>query len=106
DMVTAKIPCWKVLDDKAKKKRKADEKAMAHAADADIQADKVVTKRGAGKEDVRKRKRVQVGAPVQQGAQENVDAAFANEGHGDNEGPLLETAEMSARDKAVPEVEA
>ncbi|GJZ78084.1 hypothetical protein Tco_0642756 [Tanacetum coccineum] len=65
DMVTVEIPCRKVLDDKAKKKRKADEKAMAHAADADIQADKVVMKRGASK-DVRKRKRVHVGAPVQQ----------------------------------------
>nr|GEW68236.1 hypothetical protein [Tanacetum cinerariifolium] len=55
----------RVLDDKKKMKRKSEEKATAYAADADIQVDKVVTKRGAGKEDVCKKRRVRVGAPVQ-----------------------------------------
>nr|GEW71101.1 hypothetical protein [Tanacetum cinerariifolium] len=56
----------KVLDDKEKKKRKDEEKAAAHAANADIQVDKFVTKRGAGKEDVRKKRRVRAGVSVQQ----------------------------------------
>ncbi|GKA41606.1 hypothetical protein Tco_0734266 [Tanacetum coccineum] len=140
DMMTAEIPCRKVLDDK-EKRGIAEEKAAAHAADADIQADKVVTKRGVGKEDVRKNRRVRVVASVQQDSEhvssptllnhakpletlanmehENVDAAFVDEGHGDNEGEisglktqpsptrdtdlLLETMEKPIRDKAVPE---
>nr|GEX95373.1 transposase (putative), gypsy type [Tanacetum cinerariifolium] len=36
-----------------------------------------------------------------EGVQENVDAAFANEGHGDNEGPLLETVEKLVRDEGL-----
>nr|GEW47902.1 hypothetical protein [Tanacetum cinerariifolium] len=38
DMMTAKIPCRKVLNDKEKKKRKAEEKAVAHAADENFTA--------------------------------------------------------------------
>ncbi|GJW61547.1 hypothetical protein Tco_0110882 [Tanacetum coccineum] len=66
DMMTAEIPSRKVLDDKDKKKRKAEEKAVAHTADADIQIDKVATKRGAGREGGCKKRKVRVGAPVQQ----------------------------------------
>ncbi|GKF65584.1 hypothetical protein Tco_0192101, partial [Tanacetum coccineum] len=150
DMVTAEIPCRKVLDDKEKKKRKAEAKVAANVPDADIQVEKVDGKRGAGKEGACKKRRVRletlvhpysehVSSPVPlnhakpletlaneeyvspnasagrmgalrdqtdehatppppqivnanelvtggEGVQENADAAFANEGHGDNEG--------------------
>ncbi|GJR92582.1 hypothetical protein Tco_0264756 [Tanacetum coccineum] len=68
DMVRAELPCRKVLDDKEKKKRKAEAKAAVDAPGADTQAKKVVR----DKEDV----------------QENVDVAFANEGHGNNKGGI------------------
>nr|GEV07174.1 hypothetical protein [Tanacetum cinerariifolium] len=108
DMMVAKIPCHKVLDDKQKKKRKTDAKAMANVPSANIQAERV-----AGKEGARKKRRVRVGTLVhpdskhvssplllnhakplkilaneEERVQENVDAAFANKGHGDNEGGL------------------
>ncbi|GKF35800.1 hypothetical protein Tco_0112558 [Tanacetum coccineum] len=38
DMVVAEIPCRKVLDDKEKKKRKADAKAVAYVPSANTQA--------------------------------------------------------------------
>ncbi|GKE53833.1 hypothetical protein Tco_1488989, partial [Tanacetum coccineum] len=65
-MMTVEIPCPKVLDDKEKKKRKDEEKVVAHAVDADIQTDKVVTKRRAGREGGCKKRKVRVGVPVQQ----------------------------------------
>ncbi|GKB13090.1 V-type proton ATPase subunit B2 [Tanacetum coccineum] len=43
DMMTAEIPCQKVLDDKEKKKRKDEEKVVAYTADVDIQIDKPVS---------------------------------------------------------------
>nr|GEX99100.1 hypothetical protein [Tanacetum cinerariifolium] len=66
DLVYAHDSCKDVLDNKKKKKRKAEDKAAAHAGDADIQADKVVKKRGVGKEDGRKKRKVRMGALVQQ----------------------------------------
>ncbi|GJR07614.1 hypothetical protein Tco_0790266 [Tanacetum coccineum] len=167
DMVTVEIPC-RVLDDKEKKKRKAKEKAAANASAANIQVERVVRNKDAGKEGVCKKRRVRVRTPVQpdskhvsslnplnhakpletlanveyvsptsfigrmgtlqdqtdehvtplpivnagefvtsrEGVQENVDATFANEGHGDNEGLLLETVGKPTRDKIMPEVEA
>ncbi|GJV76967.1 hypothetical protein Tco_1508551 [Tanacetum coccineum] len=153
DMVTAEIPCRKVLDDKERKKRKAEAKVAANVAGVDIQAERVAGNKDAGKEGTsRKKRRVCLEAPVKPnsehvssptplnhvhpletladkehasphasadrmsflqnqtdehatppsvvnanelvigeaggGGQENVDHAFANEGHGDNEGGL------------------
>ncbi|GKF91397.1 hypothetical protein Tco_0275098, partial [Tanacetum coccineum] len=45
DMMTAEIPCRKVLDGKEKKNRKVEAKAAANAPDADIQVEKVAGKR-------------------------------------------------------------
>ncbi|GJT91009.1 hypothetical protein Tco_1079854 [Tanacetum coccineum] len=185
DMVTAEIPCRKVLDDKERKKRKAEAKVAANVAGVDIQAERVAGNKDAGKEGTsRKKRRVCLEAPVKPnsehvssptplnhahpletladkehasphasadrmsflqnqtdehatppsvvnanelvigeeggGGQENVDHAFANEGHGDNEGGLsrlqtqpshirhsgqhLETVEKPACDKVVPNV--
>ncbi|GJX94370.1 hypothetical protein Tco_0348956 [Tanacetum coccineum] len=67
DMETAEIPCRKVLDDKVekKKKKKAEAKAAANAPDADIQIEKVASKRCAGKEGAsRKRRKVHLETPV------------------------------------------
>ncbi|GKG43889.1 hypothetical protein Tco_0482982, partial [Tanacetum coccineum] len=64
-MVTAEIPCRKVLDDKKKKKRKAEAKAVANAPDVDIQVEKVTGKRGVGKEGTRKKRRVCMETPMQ-----------------------------------------
>nr|GEU42395.1 hypothetical protein [Tanacetum cinerariifolium] len=127
DMVTAEIPCWKVLDDKEKKKRKVEVKAAANAPDADIQFEKTPVRLDsehvsspvplnhakpleslANEEYVSPNVSVsRMGALRNQtdenatpspivnadklvtggeGTQENVDATFANEGHGDNEG--------------------
>nr|GEX45742.1 hypothetical protein [Tanacetum cinerariifolium] len=97
DMVTTKLPCRKVLDDKEKKKRKDEAKAAVDAPGADTQVEKVVRDKGADKE-------------------EN-DAAIANEGHSDNESGifglqtqpspsrpvdhLLETVEKHVLDKVI-----
>nr|GEV66208.1 hypothetical protein [Tanacetum cinerariifolium] len=96
DMVTADLPCHKVLDDKENKKRKAVAKAEADATGADTQVRKVVRDKGAGKEGARKKKRVCMGTL---GVHENIDAAFANEGHRDNEGGIsgLETQPSPSR---------
>nr|GEW16945.1 hypothetical protein [Tanacetum cinerariifolium] len=59
DMVVVEIPCRKVLDDKEKKKRKADVKVVANVPSANIQAERV-----AGKEGARKKRRVHVGTLV------------------------------------------
>ncbi|GJR10315.1 hypothetical protein Tco_0792967 [Tanacetum coccineum] len=147
DMVTAEIPCRKVLDDKERKKKKAEAKAATNAPDADIQAERDAGKKSVGKEGTsRKKKRVRLETSVQPESehvsspiplnhahpletlankehvstyasssridvirhepitphpvvnvkpavgkdkdQENVDLAFANEGHGDNEDRL------------------
>ncbi|GJR04996.1 hypothetical protein Tco_0527980 [Tanacetum coccineum] len=134
NMVTAKIPCQKVLDDKENKKRKAEAKAAANAPDTDIQVKKVAGKRGVGKEGIRKKRRAdehvtpRLVANVDKPAsdrgkdQHNIDHAFANEGHGNNEDGLsglrtqpspahhldqrLEFMEKHACDKVVSDVEA
>ncbi|GJY85592.1 hypothetical protein Tco_0499618 [Tanacetum coccineum] len=177
DMMVAELPCRKVLDDKERKKRKAEEKIAIH-----VQAEKVVKEKD-GREGVRKKRRVRVVNPVQptsehvssptplnhdeplttiageahvtpptsvgrmgvlrdqtdepvtppvtnvgkfptggEDGQDGVDAMFANEGHGDNEGGLsglqtqpspacpadrlLETVEKPASDKIVLDTEA
>ncbi|GKD98757.1 hypothetical protein Tco_1382654 [Tanacetum coccineum] len=119
DTVTAELPCRKFLDDKEKKKRKAEAKAAVDAPGADTQVEKVVRDKGASKDGAQKKRRVRVGTPVHpasehvsspiplnhvkplkilanehyvspnafaggEGVQENVDDAFANEGHGNN----------------------
>ncbi|GKD36986.1 hypothetical protein Tco_1257193 [Tanacetum coccineum] len=63
DMIVAEIPCRKVVDDKEKKKRKAEEKAATKAPAVDIQAEAAVAK-ATGKEGPRKKRRVRVGAQV------------------------------------------
>ncbi|GKE40406.1 hypothetical protein Tco_1463811, partial [Tanacetum coccineum] len=121
DMVTAELPCHKVLEDKEKKKIKAKVKAAVDAPGADTQAEKVIRDKGVGKEVARKKRRVRVGNPVHpasehvsspiplnhvkplkilaneqyvspnasdEGVRENDDAAFANEGYGNNEGGI------------------
>ncbi|GJW61817.1 hypothetical protein Tco_0111152 [Tanacetum coccineum] len=144
-MVTAELPYRKVLDDKKKKKRKAEAKAAANAPDVDIQVEKVAGKRGVGKDNTRKKRRVRLETPMQSESehvsflvhlnhahpikalankehvstdasagkdQENVDHAFANEGHGDNDDRLsdlhqrLESVEKLTCDKVVPDVAA
>ncbi|GJT91008.1 putative mitochondrial protein [Tanacetum coccineum] len=50
DMVTAEIPCRKVLDDKERKKRKAEAKVAANVVGVDIQAERVAGNKDAGKE--------------------------------------------------------
>nr|GEV26726.1 hypothetical protein [Tanacetum cinerariifolium] len=62
DMIVAEMPCWKVLDDK-EKKRKAEEKVAARAPAANVQVDAAANK-GAGKEGPRKKRRVRVGPQV------------------------------------------
>ncbi|GJT52821.1 gypsy type transposase [Tanacetum coccineum] len=64
DMITAEIPCQKVLEDKEKKKRKAQEKAAANAPAADIQAGETVAK-DAGRAGPRKKRKVRSGPQVQ-----------------------------------------
>ncbi|GJY50092.1 hypothetical protein Tco_0440048 [Tanacetum coccineum] len=59
DMMVAELPCRKVLDDKERKKRKAEEKAAIN-----VQAEKVVKEKD-GREGVRKKRRVRVVNPVQ-----------------------------------------
>nr|GEV46271.1 hypothetical protein [Tanacetum cinerariifolium] len=128
DMVTAEIPCWKVLDDKEKKKRKVEAKAAANAPDADIQVPLETSVRLGSEhvsspvhlnhdkllESLANEEYVSPNALVSrmgalrnqtdesathspivnadklvtggEGTQDNVDATFANEGHGDNEG--------------------
>ncbi|GJZ63673.1 hypothetical protein Tco_0620094 [Tanacetum coccineum] len=60
DMMTTKIPCRKVLDDKEKKKRKAEEKAATHVPAANIQAQRVVGDKY-GKEGAPKKERFVLG---------------------------------------------
>nr|GEW38886.1 putative reverse transcriptase domain-containing protein [Tanacetum cinerariifolium] len=60
DMVVAEIPCQKVLDDKEKKKRKAEGKIAAQAPAANIQAEAAI-KKAARREDPRKKRRVRSG---------------------------------------------
>ncbi|GJW21911.1 hypothetical protein Tco_0032533, partial [Tanacetum coccineum] len=155
DMVIAEIPYRKVLDDKEKKRRKADVNVAANVPGANIQADRVAGNKDAGKEGARKKRRIlaneeyvspnasagRMGTLQNQtdeyatppivnasefltggkGVQDNVDVAFANEGHGDNEGGLSglrtqpspvrlsgqhpETVEKPVRDKVAPDVE-
>nr|GEV41370.1 hypothetical protein [Tanacetum cinerariifolium] len=64
-MVTAALPCRKILNDKEKKKRKAEVKAVVDAPGADTQVEKVVRDKGAGKEGARKKRRVCVETPGQ-----------------------------------------
>ncbi|GKC48698.1 hypothetical protein Tco_1071443 [Tanacetum coccineum] len=59
DMMVAKLPCQKVLDDKERKKRKAEEKDAIH-----VQDEKVVKEKD-GREGVRKKRRVRIVNPVQ-----------------------------------------
>nr|GEV60074.1 hypothetical protein [Tanacetum cinerariifolium] len=70
DMIMAEIPYRKVVDDKEKKKRKAEEKAATKAPAVNIQAEAAVDK-PAGREGPR-----------------NADASYVLEGYGDNEGGL------------------
>nr|GEX48454.1 hypothetical protein [Tanacetum cinerariifolium] len=59
EMLVAEIPCQKALDDKERKKRKAEEKTVAHAPVVNTQAEVAVPK-GAGGEGRRKKKRVHI----------------------------------------------
>ncbi|GKC45871.1 hypothetical protein Tco_1063593, partial [Tanacetum coccineum] len=61
DMIVAEMPCRKVVDDKERKKRKAEEKAATKAPADDIQAGEAIAK-AAGREGPRKKRRVRVGA--------------------------------------------
>nr|GEV15405.1 hypothetical protein [Tanacetum cinerariifolium] len=132
DMVTAEMPCRKVLDDKEKKKRKAEEKVAANASIANIQVERVVDKdvdnhMGALRNQTDEHVTlpyVNVDELVTCGevTQENADATFADEGHGDNKGGLSslntqprpihhsvqhpETVKKLVRDKFVPDEEA
>nr|GEZ07077.1 hypothetical protein [Tanacetum cinerariifolium] len=120
---------------KEKKKRKAEEKAEANAPATNIQAERVVRNKDAGKEADEEYVSPNVSAgrmgvlrnqtdehviPLPainaggfmrdgEGVQENLDVAFFREGHGDNEGglsgPLLDIVEMPERTKVVPKVE-
>nr|GEV96609.1 hypothetical protein [Tanacetum cinerariifolium] len=60
-MVTTEIPCHKVLDDKEKKKRKAEAKATLNAPGVDTQAKRVVRDKGAARKGARKKKKVCLG---------------------------------------------
>ncbi|GJT64399.1 hypothetical protein Tco_1015879 [Tanacetum coccineum] len=133
DMVTAEIPCRKVLDDKEKKKRKSEKKAATNAPAANIQAERVARNKDAGKEGAPDEEYVSPNVsagrmgvlrnqtdehitppPVfnaggfvrgREGVQENLYVAFIREGHCDNEGPLLETVERPKRTKVVSKAE-
>ncbi|GJR04749.1 hypothetical protein Tco_0527733 [Tanacetum coccineum] len=61
DMIVAEMPCRKVVDDKERKKRKAEEKAATKAPADDIQVKEAVAK-AAEREGPRKKRRVRVGA--------------------------------------------
>ncbi|GJW09440.1 hypothetical protein Tco_1575267 [Tanacetum coccineum] len=61
DMIVAEMPCRKVIDDKEREKRKAEEKAATKAPADDIQVEEAVAK-AAGREGPRKKRRVRVGA--------------------------------------------
>nr|GEV82058.1 PXMP2/4 family protein 4-like [Tanacetum cinerariifolium] len=118
DMMVAEMPCRKVLDDKEKKKRKAEEKTAARAPAANVQVDAAANK-GADKEGPRKKRRAKplealaheehtspplsvgrmdtlrdqtdehaTSPRVDEEGQGNADASHAIEGHGDNEGGL------------------
>ncbi|GJZ06425.1 gypsy type transposase, partial [Tanacetum coccineum] len=63
DMIVVEIPCRKVVDDKEKKKWKAEEKAATKAPAVDIQAKAAVAK-ATEKEGPRNKRRVRVGAQV------------------------------------------
>ncbi|GJZ83530.1 hypothetical protein Tco_0648703 [Tanacetum coccineum] len=156
DMVTTKLPCHKVIDDKEKNKRKAKAKAAVDAPGADILAERVVRDKGhvsspiplnhakpleilaneeyaslnasAGRMGAMRNQTDEHATPPifnagrfmtgRERVQENVDATFSDEGHGDNEGglsglqtqpspsrhagPLLETVEKPVRDKVIP----
>nr|GEX93916.1 TPA: orf y [Tanacetum cinerariifolium] len=106
-VVAAEIPCRKVLDDKEKKKRKAEAKAAVNAPGAAIQAKELLEIKVLTNEHVTP-SIVNVGELVMGGerVQENVNVVFANEGHGDNEGEHLETVEKPMCDKVVSDVEA
>ncbi|GJU56313.1 hypothetical protein Tco_1230027 [Tanacetum coccineum] len=132
DMETAEIPCWKVLDDKEKKKVEA--KAAANAPmltfrlrrllargvlvgsvllakgerplEALANKEHVSTNISAGRMNVLRtqtdeyvipRPAVNVDELVlgEEKGQENVDVAFVNEGHGDNEDQRLESVKKS-----------
>ncbi|GJT81173.1 hypothetical protein Tco_1055515 [Tanacetum coccineum] len=111
DMVVVEIPCRKVLDDKEKKRKKAEEKAAVNSPAADIQAEKVGIDKDAGEDGPRKKRKVRA-RPQVQSVSEHVSSptplnrvkpleTLANEecvsppasskrmgGHGDNEGGL------------------
>ncbi|GJV64440.1 hypothetical protein Tco_1475268 [Tanacetum coccineum] len=65
DMTVAEIPCRKVLDDKEKKRKKAEEKAAVNSSAADIQAEKVGIDKGAGKDGPCKKRKVRARPQVQ-----------------------------------------
>ncbi|GJW87539.1 hypothetical protein Tco_0162879 [Tanacetum coccineum] len=65
DMTLAEIPSQKVLDDKEKKMKKAEEKAVVNSPAADIQAEKVRIDKGAGKDGPRKKRKVRDRPQVQ-----------------------------------------
>ncbi|GKC58018.1 hypothetical protein Tco_1085616, partial [Tanacetum coccineum] len=58
DMTVDEIPCWKVLDDKENRKKKAEEKVAVNSPAADIQAEKVGIDKGTGKDGPRKKRKV------------------------------------------------
>ncbi|GJU09506.1 hypothetical protein Tco_1131902 [Tanacetum coccineum] len=148
DMMVAELPCRKVLDDKERNKIKAEEKADIHptsehvspptplnhaeplttiAGEAHVTPSMFVGRIGV----LRDQTDEPVTPPVanvgefptsREDGQDDADAMFANEGHGDNEGRLsglqtqpsparpadrpLETVEKPASDKIVPDAEA
>ncbi|GKA32458.1 hypothetical protein Tco_0718825 [Tanacetum coccineum] len=110
DMIVAEMPYRKVVDDKERKKRKAEEKAATKAPTDDIQVEEVVAK-AAGREGPRKKRRVHVGAQAPPDS-EHVSSptplnqaksleALANEEH---VSPLLSVGRMGNAD-ASPALE-
>nr|GEU96576.1 hypothetical protein [Tanacetum cinerariifolium] len=73
DMIVAEISCWKIVDDKEKKKRKVEEEVATKAPAVNVQAEAAVDKL-VGREGPR--------------GKGNADASYVLEGHGDNEGGL------------------
>ncbi|GKC44153.1 hypothetical protein Tco_1061875 [Tanacetum coccineum] len=119
DMMMAEISCRKVLDDKEKKKRKAEEKVAAKVQPGSEHVSSPTPLNHAKPlETLANEEHV---SPPLSGGQGNVDASFALEGHGDNEGGLsglqtrpnpahhsgrhLDTVEEPAYENVVSEVE-
>ncbi|GKD44052.1 hypothetical protein Tco_1268697, partial [Tanacetum coccineum] len=73
DMVVVEIPCRKVLDDKEKKRKKAEEKAAVNSPAVDIQAEKVGIDKDVGKDGPHKKRKVRA-RPQMQPVSEHVSS--------------------------------